>query len=327
MYSVYGIGNPLLDFVTHQDGDFVQALGTRAGTMNLVSGEEMAEILGRVRQYRNTPGGSCANTMRGLAWLGGGAIPPPVYCGAVGDDERGRCYRRIIEAAGIEQRLAVKQAASGCSVIVVTPDRERTMFTYLGACRELAAADIDYRLLERSKILYFTGFMWDSECQKEAAQKAAEFARQRGIATAFDLADPFVVERNSQEFRSWIPGRVQILFGNEEEVRLLFGAEEVDEKVIAAAAGLAGTVLVKTGARGCMLAEGEVVRKVPTAAVAAVDTTAAGDCFAAGFLLGRLRGLASLASAEQANRLASAIVTVDGCDFSLLEQPGASVEG
>jgi sugar/nucleoside kinase (ribokinase family) len=327
MYSVYGIGNPLLDFVTHQKEEFVQRLQTRPGTMNLVSAEEMAEILSRVRRYCNIPGGSCANTIRGLAWLGGDALPPAVYSGAVGDDERGICYRRIIETAGIVHRLAVKKSATGCSLIVVTPDRERTMFTHLGACRELGPADIDYGLLKKSQILYFTGFMWDSECQKQAALEAADFALKREIPIAFDLADPFVVERYGREFRSWIPGRVKILFGNEEEVRLLFQTEAVEEEIAAAAGGLAETVLIKTGAGGCLLVEGNSVKHVPTAAVAAVDTTAAGDCFAAGFLLGRLRGLSSLKAAEQANRLASAIVTVDGCDFTLLEQGGASWEG
>jgi sugar/nucleoside kinase (ribokinase family) len=327
VYSVYGIGNPLLDFVTHQEADFVAGLETRPGTMNLVSLQEMSAILSRVRGYRNIPGGSCANTLRGLAWLGGRDILPAVYSGAVGDDERGRCYRRIIEAAGIRHRLAVKRAATGCSVIVVTPDRERTMFTYLGACRELCDGDIDYRLLARSRVLYFTGFMWDSECQKQAAMHAADFACQRGIPVAFDLADPFVVERYGREFRSWIPGRVKILFGNEEEVRLLVGADAADAEVQAAASGLAETVLIKTGARGCVLVRGDRVQRVPTIAVSTVDTTAAGDCFAAGFLLGELCGLDPFASAEQANRLASAIVTVDGCDFTLLEQRRASGEG
>jgi sugar/nucleoside kinase (ribokinase family) len=327
MFSVYGIGNPLLDFVTHQSQDFVRRLGTRPGTMNLVSLEEMTDLLGRVGKYSNSPGGSCANTIRGLAWLGAGSIEPAVYCGAVGDDERGDCYRQIIEAVGVEHRLVFKQTSSGCSVIVVTPDRERTMFTYLGACREFTVADLDFESLARSRLLYFTGFMWDTECQKQAVLEAADFAADRGISIAFDLADPFAVERYGSEFLSWIPGRVQILFGNQEEMRLLFGADTADNRVISAAAGLAETVLVKTGDRGCVLVQGDSVQTIPTATVAAVDTTAAGDCFAAGFLLGHLRGLAAPACAEQANRMASAIVTVDGCDFSLLEQQRVSGEG
>jgi sugar/nucleoside kinase (ribokinase family) len=327
MFSVYGIGNPLLDFITHQTPEFLHRLKTRPGTMNLVSEEEMTALLGGVKQYSNIPGGSCANTIRGLAWLGGSSIPPAVYSGAVGDDERGRCYRQIIEAAGIQHRLAVKQAATGCSVIVVTPDRERTMFTYLGACRELTGADIDFTLLARSRMLYFTGFMWDSECQKQAAIKAADFALRHEIPIAFDLADIFVVERYGGEFRSWIPGRVKFLFGNEEEMSRLLGFETADQAMLSEAAGLAETVLVKTGARGCVLVRGDSVQNVPTKTVPTVDTTAAGDCFSAGFLLGQLRGLDPLASAQQANRLASAIVTVNGCDFTALEERRASGEG
>ncbi|MBA7626468.1 Ribokinase [subsurface metagenome] len=312
MFSVFGIGNPLLDFVTRADFALLEQLDTQKGTMNLVGRGEMEDVLGLVDTYKNIPGGSCANTIRGIAWLSGlDPVRPAVYCGALGNDRIAEQYRSCMQAAGVQTRLAAKETPSGCSVILVTPDYERTMFTCLGACREFCKEDLDLQALAQSRYLYITGYMWDTENQKEAVQLAVDFARRQGLKVAFDLADPFVVQRYREEFLTWIPGRVDILFGNREELNLMIGEDRAGE--------LSELVIMKIGSEGCIVLEKGNQSGADSFAVEALDTTAAGDCFAAGFLFGRLKGFSTARSARLANRLASRIVSVEGCDFTLLE--------
>ncbi len=328
MYAVYGIGNPLLDFITHTDFSLIERLGTRKGTMNLIAYEQMQEILNLVKTYINIPGGSCANTIRGIAWLSAGdPIQPSVYCGAVGSDRIGKQYLRFMKQGGIHIRLAIKKSLSGCSVIMITPDLERTMFTYLGACREFGNDDLDLNALAQSRYLYITGYMWDTENQKEAVQKAVDFALKKDITVAFDLADPFVVQRYREEFLSWIPGRVGILFGNRDELKLMLEEETSDEELINRAGELSGLVIMKIGQQGCLVNENGLILSEHGFHVKAIDTTGAGDCFAAGFLFGLLKGYSNIASARLANRLASRIVTVEGCEFTRLKYQQVVEEG
>ncbi|MBN1837371.1 MAG: adenosine kinase [Spirochaetales bacterium] len=325
MYSIFGLGNPLLDLIAPVDFQTLEWTGAARGTMNLVDGERMREILGVVSGYTLIPGGSCANTLRGISWLrqarGGASAPlaPAIYCGAVGEDELGERYQEILERVGVVHRLVRKPAATGCSLILVTPDYERTMFTHLGACRQYGWSDLDMEALEHSSLLYFTGFMWDTESQKEAVMLAIDRARALGIPIAFDLADPFAVTRSKSEFLGLVPSRVDVLFGNREEYRMMFGHRRTDLETIQEAGRFCATTLMKVGHDGCYLNDSGRVQKMAGFQVDAVDTTAAGDCFAAGFLYGRLTGRTAAASARLANRLAAAIVTVHGCDFSSLD--------
>jgi sugar/nucleoside kinase (ribokinase family) len=327
-YSVYGIGNPLLDFIAPVAPEALELLQAHRGTMNLVDEAGLERVLGVIGSYTNSPGGSCANTMRGISWLAQeGHTPGTAYSGAVGPDERGRRYLRSIEEAGVKSRLVVKGLPTGCSVILVTPDHERTMFTYLGACRQFEAGDLDFQVLGRSGCLYFTGYMWDTENQKRAVVEAASRARALGLPVCFDLADPFVVQRYAGQFLGWLPGRVDVLFGNREEFRLLFGEGLGDEALLQKVGSLCPTALMKVGCDGCYLYEGGRSQRVEGFCVKAVDTTAAGDCFAAGFLYGRALDLQPVVAARLGNRLAAAIVTVPGCDLSALERRTVLQEG
>lgn len=323
MYSVFGVENPLLDFICQVDFPLFKTLGTRPGTMNLVSLEEMKKVLGIASGYRNTPGGSCANTIRGIAWLGQSSpIAPPVYSGAVGSDERGEKYIACMREMGIEVRLVRKQTPTGCSVILVTPDHERTMFTYLGACREFTAQDLDLEALSRSRFLHLTGYLWDTENQRLAAEAAARHALRQGVKVSFDLADPFVVQRYRSFFVSWIPGRVEVVFANREELQTMMGEKCPDEELVRRAGWLAGLVVMKVGAGGCYLNEGGRIMRSQGFPARVQDTTAAGDSFASGFLFGLLKGYPTTACARLANRFASQIVGVNGCDFSSLDPRG-----
>ncbi len=333
MISVYGICNPLLDFIAHEDHGLVESMNTRPGTMNLIDREGMERLLQRIRGYRNTPGGSGANTIRGIAWLNrGGELLPPLFCGAVGRDAFGDRYVELMGSMGVRTCMNRKESPSGRSVIIVTPDRERTMFTYLGACREFTEADVDFDLLRGSCLLHVTGYMWDTDSQKGAVRAAVEAARAARIMVSLDLADPFVVERNRDDFLSWIPGRVDLLFGNREELSLLVGssppacgggADGGDEEILRRGAELARTVVLKVGRDGCLvLKDGEVVRS-PGYPVEAVDSTGAGDSFASGFLYGLLRGRDLARCARLANRLASCIVSIEGCNYDQLVREAA----
>ena len=319
-YSVFGLENPLFDRVAAVAEAVVARVGAPKGTMNLVDHAQMLRVLELAEGFQSTPGGSAANTVRAVASLSRArAVPPPVYSGAVGCDPEGEEYGSILRAQGVVTRLACKREPTGCSVILVTPDRERTMFTFLGACREYTPDDLDQGLLARSRYLYLTGYMWDTENQRQAALLAGSTALAEGVRVAFDLADPFAVRRYRQQYLSWIPAHVEVLFGNREEFRLLLGEGLSDEELAGMGGELAPQAVLKTGAEGCLVNHLGKVSRIAGFPVRPVDTTAAGDCFAAGYLYGQLLGFSAEGSARLANRLAAWVVTVVGCDLENLD--------
>ncbi|UCF96414.1 MAG: adenosine kinase [Spirochaetaceae bacterium] len=321
MYSVFGLGNPLLDFIAPIEPFTLESLEAKKGTMNLVDRGGLERVLSKLDGFTNIPGGSAANTLRAISWLDQARqLDPLLYCGAVGPDSRGRDYNRILETAGIDVQVTTKTLPTGCSVILVTPDHERTMFTYLGACREYGLTDLNLKALEAAKIFYTTGYMWDTDNQKQAVLAAAEHSRNRGVQVYFDLADPFVVQRYHEEFLSWLPSRVDVLFGNRDEFQIMFGPGLSDRELLAEGVKVSPVVLMKTGCDGCFLNDHGTIHQVEGFCVEPLDTTAAGDCFSAAFIFATLRGHFPARAAKLANRLAAAIVTVLGCDFSNLDR-------
>jgi sugar/nucleoside kinase (ribokinase family) len=334
VYSLYGVENPLMDVIAHVDYGFLERFEKTPGAMHLVEYEEVARLLSEIRSFRTSPGGSAANTARGIAWLSGGEgrglrdavlgrparqpdVPlAPVFNGAIGRDPRGDQFASLIAGAGVHAALVRKDTPTGTSVILVTPDGERTMNTFLGACRDFQVEDLDLERLAASRLLYLTGYLWDTENQRRAAERAAQFAREEGraITVAFDLADPFAVRRYAEKFREWIPGRVDVLFGNRDELALLTGGS-CDEDCVSDAAALAPTVVMKMGEKGCLVGWGGRYEAVPGVPVKAVDSTGAGDAFAAGFLHGRLEGASPVDCARLANSVAARIVSVEGCSY------------
>ncbi len=335
-----GVENPLVDFIGHVPAAVVERLGAKPGTMNLVDEQAMRAVLACLDTCDTVPGGSCANTIRGIAWLRGReSRPATVYSGAIGDDELGRTYERELDACGVKPRLARKQAPTGVSVILVTPDHERTMFTHLGACREYGPDDLPAEL-ESADLLYITGYLWDTEPQKAAAREAVARARRSGAGVALDVADPFVVERNRSDFLAWIPGRVDILFANRRELAMLTGepapggrptsdrgsaaadTAAEDEATLRAAAGLSLTVVMKAGSTGSLYLHHGVLGRSPAVPAVVVDTTGAGDAFAAGYLFGHLAGRDPAGSSALANRVAAGVVAVEGCRYRAVERSG-----
>jgi sugar/nucleoside kinase (ribokinase family) len=321
MISVFGIGNPLMDYLTYEDSELIEALAVKPGTMNLVTGRERTLLLERIKHPSCVPGGSCANTIRGLAWLGRGEeIEPPLYAGAVGNDHLGRQYIAGLRELGIKTQVCYKTEETGISVVVVTPDRERTMFTYLGACRGFDSGDLDKNLISESNFLYTTAYMWDTENQKAAAKEALRHAASEGVGIAFDLADPLAVGRYREELLSFVPEYVDVLFGNKEEMSLLHGKNEEDAVLAESLGELAPIAVMKVGAEGCWVSSQGDVTKHPGKRVRAVDTVGAGDFFAAGFLFGLLKGENIEACARLANTFGAGIVGVVGCSLGELSQ-------
>ena len=335
-HSLFAVENPLMDIIAHVDAGLLDRFGKRPGTMHLVERGEIDALRAAIGEFRTVPGGSAANTARGVAWLAGadgrefvqevlgraaaGApiVPQPAFNGAIGRDPTGDEFATRMDEANVRTSLVRKHTPTGTSVILVTPDGERTMNTFLGACRDFGPDDLDAALLADSQVLYLTGYLWDTDNQRAAAEKAAALAHAntRRVRVAFDLADPFAVERSGERFRDWIPRNVDILFGNRTELALLTGGS-CDDDCVREAAGSAPMIVMKTGADGCLVGWEGRVAAVPPAPARVVDTTGAGDAFAAGFLYGLMAGCDPVTAARLANALAARIVGVEGCTYGV----------
>ncbi|MBN1524805.1 MAG: adenosine kinase [Spirochaetales bacterium] len=320
LYSAIVLCNPLLDHICHVGDQFLDTIQATAGTMNLVDHSRFDEIQNQLGNYYVLPGGSGANTARGIAWLSGSReVSPAVYFGAVGNDGVGKHYEERLIEAGVVSKVSFKDSETGVSLVAVTPDSQRTMFTFLGACQLMSQKDFDFSLIADTSIFHSTGYMWDTKNQCELIQRAAVTSHSSGTLVSFDIADPFAAQRYGKDFLAWIPEHVNILFGNRDEFELLFGMHSSDEHIIAQASSSADIVVMKVGAKGAYVAcDGEIMLS-PGMPADVVDTTGAGDSFAAGFLYGLLHGRSPLECAGIGNRLAGAIVEVDGCDYGKLK--------
>jgi fructokinase len=292
--------------------------------MNLVDAQKLDDIRSQLDNFEILPGGSGANTARGVAWLNHDKrLPVPLFYGAVGHDATGEMYLKKLEEAGVRSGISLKNEPSGVSVILVTPDFERTMFTHLGACRTFCEEDVDFSLMAQTALVHVTGYMWDTPNQKRVAERAVAEAKRAGTPVSLDLADPFVVTRYREQFLGWITGNVDLLFGNREEFALLCDEHENDEAVLTKAAALAPTIIMKAGAYGAYVASAHGTKLLPGFKVEARDTTGAGDSFAAGYLYTMLSGRDPSDCARAGNRLAASIVAVEGCDYDSIDYSGA----
>ncbi len=322
MVSVFGIGNPLIDVVFHASDEDLVVLGLDKGIMHLVSQDRQQEILqhfsGKEPQYH--PGGSGPNTLLALAGLG----TPGVICGKIGNDGFGLTYDRQVRDYGITSRLVRGEGATGSSIILVTDDGERTMNTHLGMCQEFGTADLDEPLLRETVrgggILYFTGYMWDTETQKAAIRRAMAVTREEGGRIVFDLADPFAVERYRSDFLELLGDWVDVVFANGREAAILLDLE--GDAAAGALAEMVDTVALKAGKDGSVLAwkDGDGAlqfTRVGGNLVVPRDTTGAGDMYAAGFLAGMARGFHRQRCGEIAGLLAEEIIQRTGAQFDV----------
>jgi sugar/nucleoside kinase (ribokinase family) len=304
-YDVLGIGNAIFDVLVQTDEKFLADHGMTKGSMALIDEARAASIYRDMGPATEMSGGSGANTIVGIANLGARAA----FIGKVRDDQIGGLYAHDIRAAGVafETQAAADGPASGCSYILVTPDGERTMNTYLGAAQNLTPADVDEAQVAASAVLYLEGYLWDPASAKEAFVKASTIAHGAGRQVALTMSDSFCVDRYRDEFLGLMRnGTADLIFANEAELRSLYQTPDFD----AALTQLRNDVklgIVTRSEKGCVVASGEGVISVPAFPIQKlVDTTGAGDLFAAGFLFGLVRGagyekagmLGGLAAAE-----------------------------
>jgi sugar/nucleoside kinase (ribokinase family) len=304
-HDVVGIGNAIVDVISRCDDGFLARHGATKGGMRLIDSDTMRRLYDDMGPAVETSGGSAANTMVGVASLGGKAA----FIGKVADDEFGRIFAHDIRASGVS--FTTTPAPKGGeptarSLILVTPDGERTMNTFLGVSPMLDQGEVDADLVRSGSIVYLEGYLFDRPEAKAAFRQAAEIAAKAGRQVALTLSDAFCVDRHRADFLELVRGHVDILFANESEVTSLYQTKSWDDAA-RSARGMTKLAALTRGAKGSViLAEGKSITIAPEPAKQVVDTTGAGDLYAAGFLYGVASGkplevcgrLGSLAAAE-----------------------------
>lgn len=303
-YDVVGLGNAIVDVLAKVGEVFLTERNLAKGGMTLVGAPDAGKIYADIIPEREVSGGSAANTVAGLASLGGA----PAFIGKVHDDELGHLFQRDIGAAGIDffTKPLEQGPSTGRSIVLVTPDAERSMFTYLGAAKTLSVDDIDENIIKSSKIVYLEGYLWDEESDKQAMLKACTLARKHQRQVAFSLSDKFCVERHREEFMDLIKNHVDILFANDEEIKTLFEQDDF-YKTLDMIKPHVDIAAITRNVKGSAIVNGRTITFVEAEKVEnVVDTTGAGDLYAAGFLYGLTQGrslgtcaiIGSIAAAE-----------------------------
>jgi sugar/nucleoside kinase (ribokinase family) len=312
--DVVGIGSPLLDVIEMATDDQLARVGLEKGTMTLIDLATANAVQESMGAPRYVSGGSVANTTAGIAELGGTAG----FVGAVADDQIGRTYSENLRAAGVEFEPHYSESAAGDGlgtgrcVVLITEDADRTMGTYLGAASTLSSEGVSTSFVSRASVVLLEGYLWDVPAAKEAMRHAAATAHASEGSVALSLSDPFCVQRHQREFLDLLVDDVDILLGNEEEVTMLFGASSYRGAV--AAAEETGLLVVMTrGAQGATVLTAQGPEEIPAAAVERViDTTGAGDLFAAGFLFGLTHGMGPAPSTRLGGLCAAEVISHTG---------------
>lgn len=288
-YDLVGMGNAMVDVLAHTDEVFLAAKGLTKGAMTLVDAPRAEELYALMPPGVEASGGSAGNTVAAFASLGGRAA----YIGKVSDDQLGQVFRHDIRAAGVgfDVPPARTGAPTGRCLIFVTSDAQRTMQTFLGAGSELQPDDVDASLIAASAVTYMEGYLWDPPGAKQAFLKAARIAHAAGRSVSISLSDPFCVERHREEFVDLVEHHVDILFANEHEIMSLYQVRNFDEALQRARAVCEIAALTRSG-KGSVIVAGDELHVIDAEPVArVVDSTGAGDAYAAGFLFGLTRRL------------------------------------
>jgi sugar/nucleoside kinase (ribokinase family) len=308
-YSVIGMGNAIVDVISHVAHEFIDEHGLDKGSMRLIDAAEASRLYGAMPPGIESSGGSAANTIAGIASLGGRAA----FIGKVRDDQLGEVFAHDIRAAGVDYHVPPGEDGDSTArcLIAVTPDAQRTMNTFLGISRHLSPADVDDELVAAADLIYCEGYLWDVEVAKEAITKAMDVAHEAGNRTALALSDSFCVDRHRDQFLELVEHRVDILFANELEITSLYQVDTFDDALQHVRGHCDVACLTRSEKGSVIVSDGEVhvIDAHPVPKV--VDTTGAGDLYAAGFLWGLSEGhdlgtcgrLASLAAAEVISHL------------------------
>ncbi|MDQ3381077.1 MAG: adenosine kinase [Actinomycetota bacterium] len=302
--DVIGIGNALVDVITHEDDDFLAEFGLAKGTMHLIDEARAQSLYDAMGPGIQMSGGAAANTAVGVASFGGSAH----YVGKVRDDDLGEAFGEDLRSTGVgydTEALAAGPSTGRC-LILVTPDAQRTMNTFLGASVVLRPEDVDEALIARGTILFLEGYLFDPPAAQEAFRVASRMAHAAGRRVALSLCDPFCVDRHRQAFRDLVEHHVDVLFANESEICSLYELDDFDD-ALRRVRGVCEIAALTRGERGSLVVTSDEAYEVDAVPVERlVDTTGAGDLYAAGFLYGLSHGhdlpscgrLGSLAAAE-----------------------------
>ena len=320
--DVTAIGNAIVDVVSQVDDAFLQEHSITKGAMQLIDADRARELYRLLGPGLEVSGGSAANTATGLAAMGGRAA----FVGKVRDDHLGSVFHADIARVGVRYETPSSTAGldSACCLVLVTPDAQRSMNTYLGACTELDVADIDPELIAESAIIYLEGYLWDPPGGRRALQAAAAAARRTGTRVALTLSDPYCVERHRDDILRLLADHVDILFCNEDELRALCRTDDL-ETAIATVIDDCDLLAVTRGAHGSIVIGSGERHQVPALpAGPVVDTTGAGDIYAAGFLFGLVGGESLGRCGEIASAAAGEIVTRFGARFPSRSDDGSA---
>ncbi len=303
-FDVLGIGNAIVDILARCEEDFLVNERIQKGSMTLIDEDRAEYLFTRMGTMTTVSGGSAANTIAGLASFGGKGA----YIGKINDDQLGAVFGHDMKALGVHfnTRPASYGPPTACCMIFITPDSQRSMNTFLGACVELGPEDIDEVVVGEARVVYMEGYLFDKPAAKEAFYKAARAAHARDTEVALTLSDTFCVNRHREDFKKFIEDSVDILFANEAEACALYEKNTLDEALplLLKACKL---LVITRGAEGSIVICPDERAVVPAEATQLVDTTGAGDLYAAGFLYGYTHGQ-SLATSARLGSLAAAEV-------------------
>ncbi len=309
-YDVFGVGNAIVDIQLQVDDAFLNHINVAKGMMTLVEAEQQVKVLSALAGHNTnrSSGGSACNTIVGVADLGGTGA----YAGKTADDDLGKFYADDLLNVGVTVPVpGGKEATTGTSVILITPDAQRTMLTHLGISATLSPDDIPAEEIAKAKYLYVEGYLFPGDSTREAALKAIDIAKQHGVKVALTISDPFVINLQRDLFWELIKGPVDLLFANLEEARALTGEQDPIEAARAIHKH-ATNVALTLGADGSILMHGNQAYPIEGVNVKAIDTTGAGDMYAAGVLYGITHGMSWKQAGQLASHAAARIVSQMG---------------
>jgi len=307
-FDVLAFGNALVDILSHEDDEVIIRTGVERGAMTLVDGTRADEIYAAMSPTTEVSGGSAANTAAGIASFGGRAA----FIGRIADDTFGHIFAHDLRSAGVhfDPPLPPPGEPTGRCLVMVTPDAQRTLCTHLGTGADLDPSYVDEGLVALSALTYLEGYLWDQAPAKDAIRRACALARDNGRRVAFTLSDPFCVDRNRAEFVHLAEHEIDVLFANEDEITSLYAVDRFDE-ALQHVRGHCEIAVLTRGPLGAVIVAGDELHVIDPVPTEVVDTTGAGDLFAAGFLFGLTNGwphevsgrLGAIAAAEVISHL------------------------
>lgn len=291
--GVVAVGNALVDVLSQCDDSFIQAQnkshGMEKGAMTLIDEQRAIELYAHMNEGVESSGGSSGNTMAGFASFGGKGG----FIGKVADDELGNIFRHDLKSMGViyDTEPLILGAKTGRCLILVTPDAQRTMNTFLGASSELTPEDIDEDLIAQAQVTYLEGYLFDKDTAKAAFIAAAEAAHKSGHRVALTLSDPFCVDRHRSDFLRLVENHIDILFANEEEIKSLYMQQDFDDAISAVSKHVEVAAITRSEKGAVIISKGKTIKIDAQPVDNVIDTTGAGDQFAAGFLYGFTQGM------------------------------------